>query len=294
MLVFFLTVFVGGALLSPWLHWLLQWAAHEVPLLRRLAREPFEHVVTRSMLVVAVAGLWPFLRRIGVRSREDVGFVHPSGQWRRLGLGFVLGAGSILCAALLALTGGARQFDGSLSASWWAKLPGITWAAMVISVVEELLFRGALFGALRRAHGWKTALFGSSAIYSILHFFQKLEPTETVTWLSGLALLPKMMSGFIQPHLMLPGFLALTLVGLLLGLAFQRTRNLWFSIGLHAGWIFWIKFNTLVTNARSGAAAWFWGSSKLFDGWPGVIVLAATAFVVWKMPQQKSINHDAP
>jgi uncharacterized protein len=291
-LLFILAVFVGGALLSPWLHWLLQWAARDLPGLKNLARQPFDRFVLRGMLAVAAAGVWPFLRALGARSWAEAGIVQPAGQWRRLAFGFGLGSVSIACTATLALAGGARAFYGGFEGRWWGRLPEIATAAVGIAVVEELLFRGVLFTALRRAHGWKTALFGSSAIYAMLHFFQKVEPPESVTWLSGLMLLPQMMKGFVEPGLIVPGFLSLSLAGMMLGLAFQRTGNLWFSIGLHAGWVFWLKCNTLATDVRPGAALWFWGTSKLFDGWPGVLVLAAAALAVWKLPLQKPIDHD--
>ena len=77
-------------------------------------------------------------------------------------------------------------------------------------------------------------------------------------------------------RLLLPGFFNLTLVGLLLGLAYQRTRALYFSIGMHAGWIFWLKTYGAFTLAAPTAALWFWGSNKMIDGWLSAVVLVIT------------------
>jgi membrane protease YdiL (CAAX protease family) len=283
LLLFFLAVFVGGALLAPWLYWLAQWTG-----LESLTQLPFYRFVKRGMLVLALAGMWPFVRSLGVRSWWSVGIGSPAGHWTRLGVGFAMGFGSLALAAALALTFEARQLDGGIGGRWWGRVPGIALTAAVVGTLEELLFRGALFGALRRAHGWRTALLVSSAVYAIVHFFHTAESTGPVTWSSGLALLPQMIQGFAHPAMLVPGFLALALAGAILALAFQRTGNLYFSIGLHAGWIFWLKFYVVMTDLRPGAATWFWGTGKLYDGCLALLALGAAGLVVWKLPQKKT------
>jgi len=287
LLLFVLAVLVGGALLAPWLYWLAQWSE-----LESLKKFPFHRYVTRGMLVAALVSLWPFMRSLGVRSWSSIGLVKPNGQWKRLGRGFVLGFVSMAATAVLALCFGARQLDGGITGRWWGQLPGFALGAAVVAVLEELLFRGALFGALRRAYGWKAALFGSSAVYAIVHFFQKAEFTGDVTWSSGLAVLPGMVQGFAQPRMVVPGFFALTLTGAMLALAYQRTGNLYFSIGVHAGWILWLRFYVVMTDLRPGAATWFWGTGKLYDGWMALLVLSAAGLVVWKLPKPMLLPAD--
>ena len=62
-------VFVGGALLAPWLYWLAQAFAHSFP---KIAAEPFNRFVNRSLLFLALAGLWPLLRALGVTLKPAV------------------------------------------------------------------------------------------------------------------------------------------------------------------------------------------------------------------------------
>jgi membrane protease YdiL (CAAX protease family) len=282
LLLCFLTVFVGGALLAPWLYWLAQWTG-----LKSLTEWPFHRYVTRAMSLIAVVGLWPFVRSLGVRSWSSVGIGRPAGQWTRLGTGFALGFGSLALVAAVALAFGARQLDGGIAGRWWGKLPAFALTAGVVALLEELLFRGALFGALRRAHGWRAGLLGSSALYALVHFFQPMEHTGPVTWSSGLVLLPRMIQGFAQPAMLVPGFFALSLAGAILALAFQRTGNLYFSIGLHAGWIFWLRFYVVMTDLQPGTAIWFWGTGKLYDGWVAFLALAATGLFVWNLTESK-------
>ena len=283
LLLFFLAVFVGGALLAPWLYWLAQRTG-----LESLMQLPFYRFLTRGMLLLALAGLWPFVQSLGVDSWSSVGIVKPAGEWKRLGGGFALGFGSLALVAVLALTFGARQLDGGITGRWWGKLPVIALTAAVVGVLEELIFRGALFGALRRAYGWTAALLGSSAVYAVVHFFQTAESTGSVTWSSGLELLLRLVLGFAQPALLLPGVITLTLAGAILALAFQRTGNLYFSIGLHAGWIFWLRFYVVMTDLRPGAPTWFWGTGRLYDGCLALLALGAAGLVVWKLPQTRT------
>jgi hypothetical protein len=134
---------------------------------------------------------------------------------------------------------------------------------------------------------WRAALVLSSLIYAILHFIGRTDDAGAVTWSSGLELLPRMFSGVGDSDSFPPMFASLTLVGIMLGLAYQRTGNLYFSIALHAGWIFWLKSYGLLTVQYSDAHQWFWGTQKLIDGWAALIVLTAVLFVMLRLPEAK-------
>jgi membrane protease YdiL (CAAX protease family) len=285
LLLYLAVVFFGAALLAPWLYWLAQWAAGGSATLARISAQPFHRYVNRSLLGIAVVGLWPFLRGIGANSWRAVGLVKPAGNWGWLGGGFALGFASLACVALLAIAAGARTGKADFSAlTWVKKFASAALSAGIVGFLEELLFRGALFGALRKAHAWTTALLASSAVYALVHFFQKpVSPTQ-ITWSSGLELLPRMCQGFIDVEMLAPGFFTLLLAGSILCLAYQRTGNLYLSIGLHAGWIFWLKFYGVVTVPMAGASQWFWGSGKLIDGWLALGVLIPVLASVWLLP----------
>src|SRR5208283_2434134 len=152
--------------------------------------------------------------------------------------------------------------------------------AAIVATIEEILFRGGIFGGLRRILHWQLALIASSLIFALVHFLQRAEFTGPVAWNSGLILLPRMLGGFADLHTLVPDFFNLTLAGFLLGLAYQRTGNLYFSIGLHAGWIFWLKTYDAFTTGAPRAATWFCGTGKLIDGWLALLVLAVTLVVV--------------
>jgi membrane protease YdiL (CAAX protease family) len=279
LLIYTLVVFVGGALLAPWLYQLVYALAPA----SHLAQNPFHRYVDRCLLGLALIGIWPLLRALGATSWRDVGFVKPCGQCKRLGAGFVLGFGSLACVAAIVLAAHGRQINPNLTAGRVCKgLASAAGTAIVVAVLEELLFRGGIFGALRKVWNWRTALVVSSMIYAIVHF-QKAELTGPVTWSSGLELLPHMLAGYGNLQSMICSFLSLTLAGISLGFAYQKTGNLYFSIGLHAGWIFWLKFYGLVTNSVAEGSPWLWGTDRMIDGWLALFVLAGAFLVLIRL-----------
>ncbi|MCX8107176.1 MAG: CPBP family intramembrane metalloprotease, partial [Verrucomicrobiae bacterium] len=195
---------------------------------------------------------------------------------RFLILGFAVGFVSLVIVLVVAIAAQGRTlfFDHS-----WGKvvkhLVNAGSAAIVVGPVEELLFRGGLFGVIRKQHGWKTALAVSSLIYSAVHFMDRATWPGPVTWSSGLFIVWKMLTGTADLSVVVPKFVTLTTAGVVLGLAYYWMGHLWFSIGLHAGWIFWVKSYGFVTRPVEGSAIWIWGSNRLVDGWLAAGVMLA-------------------
>lgn len=285
LLVYLAVVFLGGALLAPWLYQLVHLAAPS----SHLAREPFHRYLDRSLLGLALIGLWPFLRSLGFDSPfKPLRAVAP-GAWRRLGRGLVLGFATVACVAVTCLAVQARRFGIPGGAGHlFAKLAGSAATAAVVAVLEELLYRGAAFGALRRAWDWRLALLVSSALYAVLHFITKADLPGPVTWQSGLELLRQMFAPVMNPQEAIPALLSYTMAGIILGLAYQRTGDLYFSVGLHAGWVFWLKLYGDLTAALPTTSPSVWGTEKMVDGWLGLLVLAAAWLVLpWLAPRER-------
>jgi len=289
LVIYIAAVFIGGALLAPWLSRAAQLFAHSFP---QIANAPFHRFLDRSFLTLALAGLWPLLRSLGATSWRDIGIIPPYGQSKKFVGGLLLGFFSLAAVAGIAIGFGGRGMVQNLAAH---KIAGIIFSAIgtaaVVATLEEILFRGGIFGGLRRVLHWPFALLISSAIYALAHFLQRGEPAGPVVWSSGLVLLPQMLGGFADFHALVPGFFNLTLAGVLLGLAYQRTGNLYFSIGLHAGWIFWLQIYGQLTVQSPRAAIWFWGGGKMIDGWLAFIALAATLVVFKFLPLDQRRPH---
>jgi membrane protease YdiL (CAAX protease family) len=281
-MIYIAVVFIGGALLAPWLYWLAQHFAHEFP---KIANSPFHRYVNRALTGLALIGLWPFFKSLGATSASDVGLVSPFGQGSKFWGGFLLGFCSLAVLAGLALASGARHFNETDPASKLVKnLFAAALTAIVVAVLEEILFRGGLFGSLKKVFHWVFALVVSSAVYAIVHFMESAKEPAIVTWYSGLEILPQMLRNFGNWQAVIPGFFNLTLAGAILALAYQRTGNLYFSIGLHAGWIFWLKSYGFLTTETKGSNVWLWGTSKMTNGWLALPVLAAALFIFIRLP----------
>jgi membrane protease YdiL (CAAX protease family) len=281
LLVYFVLVFAGGALLAPWLYWFtLGWAAHW-PALEKLASNPFHRFVDRALLGMAVLGLWPLLRSCQMAHWRDLGLNARGRSLAGVACGFLLGFGSLACVALPAIFLGGRSFNPAhSSAQVIGHVFSAALAAIIVSILEEILFRGTLFGILRKAQSWPKALVLSSAIYALAHFMQSTDLPGPVGWLSGLALLPKMFQGGAP---FIPAVLTLFLAGAILALAYQRTGTLFFSMGLHSGWIFWLKSYGFFSVKTPGANPSIWGTDKLIDGWLALPILGGVFWIVSRL-----------
>lgn len=296
LLIYLFVVFLGGALLAPQLYFLVQMAAFDFPGLKKLADNPFHRFVNRSLLILAVVGLWPLLRSLGIKSWRDLGLGNGREMWGDLGLGGVLGFVSFAVAAGVCLLATERDMVARDASVLGQILVQALFSALFVSVLEEIVFRGAIFGGLRRAMSWKSALVGSSFIYALVHFFSTPRNPAEITWGSGIVILGQMLKGFTEFQSLIPALLNLVVAGMILGLAFEKTGKLYLCIGLHAGWIFWLKSFGAVTSypsrgsmeigeelkAARRAEAWLFGSEKLIDGWAaGIVLVVLFVFLAW-------------
>jgi hypothetical protein len=286
LLIYIVVVFPGGALLAPWLYWLAHWAAGQWPALGGLAAIPFHRFLARALLGLALIGLVPLLRHAGMFEWRALGLGKQGRPAAALLRGFCLGLASLACVAALALVAHGRTAVPWQSGTQVVRsLLHAVLAAAIVAVIEEILFRGAVFGVLRKAMPWPGALAVSSAVYSAVHFIQNVDQAGTIRWYSGLALLLEM---FRHGPPLVPTFFTLFVAGACLALAYQRTGALYFSIGLHAGWIFWLKSYKLVTQPAAGSNPAVWGTDKLIDGW---LALAVLGVVLWVISRDCEIFH---
>jgi membrane protease YdiL (CAAX protease family) len=165
----------------------------------------------------------------------------------------------------------------------YGKLAWLPVTALVVSVLEEILFRGALQGAVRKTTVDDFAIVVVAVLFAAVHFLKPPAhgvPATDIRWWSGLALLPDTLDQFRQPALLLGGFSTLLVVGLILGYARERTRSLWMPVGLHAGWILG-KMGLLAVTRHS--EAWPWLGPDVLVGLAPLLTLLATWGIVWLM-----------
>ncbi len=272
-----------GALLAPSAFWAAQAAGH---LLQSdwLTRQPFRRVLDRTLLIVALAGLWPLLRAVGIRSWNALGFARTADWWRPVLLGAGLGISSFLLAGAISLVVGARLLDFSKPAPEIASsLLKYLVTGIVVALIEETFFRGGIQGALQRGMPFVPALVVASAVYSALHFLKPsgvVIAADEVRWYSGFDCLSQVVSRSLVAPGVAVGFVTLFLAGWILGWAFAKTRSLYLSMGLHAGWVFTLKSYAFFTNTNVSDVGRWLGAGALTENiatWP---VLVGTFFLV--------------
>ncbi|MGB0581052.1 MAG: lysostaphin resistance A-like protein [Limisphaerales bacterium] len=280
--IYILFVFVGGALVAPGLHSIAQWGAEQFPAVEKLAYQPFHRYVNRCFMVIAIVGLLP-LSKIAKLSLADTGWVAGADRWKLLRKGLFVGFVSLaIPAALCVLVGERNLYAPPTFSKLLTHFGNAIGAAVLVSILEESVFRGVVFGSLKKHTSLPLAVGITSGIYALVHFFERTRHEGEVLWSSGLALLPKMMRGFGEWDMIVPGFFSLTVAGIILAMAVRTSGSLYFSIGLHAGWIFWLKSYKFFTRPVDENHALFWGSGKLIDGWIAFIVLVGVWVVLSK------------
>jgi membrane protease YdiL (CAAX protease family) len=252
-------VIVGAALLAPWVFLLLHPYLTDVP---------FRRVFDRVILIVALVGLWPLLRALGIRSWGELGYPRMAGWWRKVLIGLAMGIGSLAVAGGLLLGFGYRSFQSPTG------LPLLNYllTGIIVAIIEETFFRGGVQTALQRATNLPVGIGLASAVYSIVHFLKpKGAGIVDPNWLSGFEYLGQVLTRSWHAPGVAVGFVTLWLAGSILGLAFARTSALYLPMGIHAGWVFTLK-----------TFGWLTDGASLVDNalvWP---VLLLMLWLCWK------------
>ena len=282
-----------GALLAPVVHTGLVALGRAVAELSFLRNISFEQVASRCVLVSIAVGFLPTMCRVGARNRADLRLVRESGWLRRIGLWAFLGVGSIV----LILAGGwflgayvpPHGFGGRDLFSVAMFVGG----ALFVASIEEIFFRGALYGGIRKVFGPCAGMLGSSLLFSIVHFAKPVPQIGIAHahWYSGLRLIPDTFRIVHASYHYFPYMLTLLLMGIVLCMVVERTGSLYAAIGLHAGWIWAMRASTSFLLPQDGRLDVFFGrGGELATGYVATLTMAGILFgmlVIWR-PSMRS------
>jgi len=246
--------------------------------------EPVHRVMHRVAMLVALVGLVLLTRRLGLSSRESLGFGMPRRQFlQQIAVGWICGVLLMTPLASLLLWLDIRGMRPDQDGELLALFANAILSGFVIAFIEEIFFRGVLFTAVRRTSGKIAAIVAPSLLYASLHFLGgKLSvPADQVTWKHGFEVLVNLFERYADPAGLLDSFLALFTLGVLLSLVRERTGATAGGIGLHAAGvaaIFIIRAMTLV-NPGDAQAGWV-GNYDGVIGWAALVWFAIIAEVV--------------
>jgi membrane protease YdiL (CAAX protease family) len=200
----------------------------------------------------------------------DIGLDTHSGWGRNCLIGFALGAGSgVLVAGVPLLTGMAKLVAAPDQPRNFASFLFVSIVLLFGAAGEEMLFRGYGFQLLLRRWGPFATILPVSVIFAWAH--------------SG--------NPDVTPLALVNTFLW----GVLFGICFLRSGDLWLPIGVHFGWnwtlpLFGVNvsgFTMSVTGYMmewSAGTLWSGGGYGLEGSLLTLLVLPLTAFALWKAP----------
>ncbi len=275
-IAYLLGVVLLGALLAPPLYWLGQ-VCSQINALQFLKDTDFQRYFARSILISAFLLLPLVIRSIGLGRLHNLGLSRNPLWWRDIIAGFLLSVAVTAVLGFVAIHLGIYTWKGHLP---WNLVAAVFLPALIVSVIEEFLFRGAILGLVRQTISTVPAMVLVSALFSIIHFFRPVDgQISVVQWYSGFDLIGKLFGRFADPLLVGGGFMTIFVLGLLLADSVVRTRSLWLSIGLHAGTAFGkMSFNKL-TKQLTQAPPWF--GPELTIGLGSVLTLLFLWFLIW-------------
>lgn len=255
----------------------------------------FDRVASRSVLLVAIILFIPLFKLLKFDSWQELGFSNT----KEFAKDLVKGIGFGVLIMLPVITGLLITQNRVFDPDWEISIPNITalfltslLAGLVIALLEETLFRGAMLTALKKHGSTMFAILATSIIYALVHF---LQPTiefdaNSLNWGSGIALLKNSFLSLTQLSTIIDSFIALFLAGVLLAVVRIRSSKIALCMGIHAGWVLAIKIFKRVTdtNALSDYAI-LTGSYDKVIGYLAAICIAVF-IILYLILQNKSHN----
>ena len=232
-----------------------------------LAVKPWVHlslwmIFRRCVSIAAAISLWVSLARWERQSVRACGLSASRDGAEQLACGLLLGGSILLFMLGMYLMTGVCHIDMTPDrVKLWRTLVGFVPAALLVGVLEELVFRGYLLRHLL-PYSKPIACIASSLLYAVVHL--KTPPTEWMMWmeLGGLFLL-----------------------GMTLSLSYLLTNQLSFAIGLHAILAYGARVNKLVISFPNSPFAWIFGTSRLVNGmvsWVGLLLMGGLLVWWWR------------
>ncbi len=237
---------VGAALLSPPIYCLIQVGTEICPW---LASIPFHRVFSRLLLICFLLAMGPLLIALRISNFKELGLQKNSRWACDFSWGLLMGLlpmTFLMMAYVYFDVCGVRDHQIELTS-----VLRVAGTAVGVSILEELLFRGLLYGLSRRTFGAFFSALWTSAFFAIVHFIRSAGPSAHPldAW-SGFRECGRIFSAAPPPLTLAFGLASLFFISLLLCWTVERTHSLALPIGLHVGWIFAIQTINLLIGFR--------------------------------------------
>lgn len=214
-------------------------------------------IISRVTQILLILSIYPIMRWLNISAR-DLGFVAVTAFLKQMAAGIVLGILTLLPVLFLNYALGIIVIDEGRTwdfASILSSLVGAFFLALLVSLLEEPMFRGILISAYLKRVGVTATIFVSSFYYALLHFVKTKTsiPVDEAKFSDSFTLLLQAFQNLLNPE-HYTAFWALLMVGIFL--AVMRTRlqlSLAWCIGCHAAWVWQIKMAHKITEVNKSS-----------------------------------------
>ncbi len=245
---------IFSALITPWIH--LSWWK----------------VFRRCVSIAAAISLWWIVTCLERRTLRSYGFLNWGVGARQLTFGMKLGAMCLVSLFALGLTVGIYKLHITQPhVKIWLTVVSFIPAALLIGILEELVFRGFILQQLMTCSRPLAVLLSTTA-YSFIHLRMSTFSLSTALELGGLFLL-----------------------GGILALSYLRTHQLYFAVGLHSVLAYGAIVNKLFIECPYPSISWLVGTNRLINGLLGWGILLGIGGLIaqWKEPSNQGRVRDA-
>lgn len=227
-------------------------------------RFPFPRIFDRAVMATLLVAIILAARGLNLIPLLKRGFAHPAAaSVARAIRGFVVAlfVVGVLFAFALAVGGGGV---GDRAAAV-PLIPKYFLSAIVIAFIEEAFFRAFLLGGMRGDYGERIALIASAAIYALAHLVRSPARFYVTGYqpAAGLVTLAHSIDQFAAPAVAVPTLIGLFLLGLVLGEAYLLTGSVYFSMGLHCGFVLGAKLWPKIILNRAAIPWWIAGGGAI-------------------------------
>ncbi len=227
-------------------------------------RYPFPRIFDRTVMGTLLIAMLFAARDLNLVALLSRGFKHsaaPSIARAIRGFAVALIAIAILFGLALSVGGGGVGDHGAAA----ALIPKYFLSAIAIAFIEEAFFRAFLLRGMSGDFGERVALIASAAIYAVAHLVRSPARFYVTGYApaAGLVTLAHSIDQFTDPAVAIPTLIGLFLLGIVLGEAYILTGSVYFSIGLHCGFVLGAKMWPKIILNRAAIPWWIAGGGAI-------------------------------
>lgn len=272
--------FVVSALFSVLAFLVADYAAGAIAGDRVLLFEAIFRPLLALLLIAVFAWLLTAADHIEDHRVAALGLPRAKGWLKQFTIGCVLGFVLTVLAIVPIAIWGHASARFRLSLHTLPRVGAVLLILLLGALAEELMFRGYPFQHLEQGIG----AIGAIAVFSVMFGVVHLANPGASVW----------------------GLINTVLIGVLLSIAYLRTRALWLPWGIHFGWNFALGFlfglpvsgirlfNVMVRTTASGSPWVTGGSYGLEASATAVVVILTGIVMVWKLPLARLAQPASP